>query len=163
MVAPVNGCDDATKFIGREAFVEIGFACPTEDPSTVTLLPIGAVTTKGLENSANAASVYADDSFGYDEELIVNSVLGVTLEGYSRREDGTRSNQTRLEIYYNNAVSAGRQPTVLLRYTRPNITATFYANIKSFSPSDPIDSASSFSVEFGKAPSDFAPTFVETV
>lgn len=159
------GCTNAvSKYIGKTATLEIAFQCPDIDPASATFLPIGAVTTKGFELTANETSVYADDSGGFDENLIVNSSFSLNCEGISRTSDGTDSNQTALFKYYFSSVSAGEQPTVLVRYTWPDVTLVAYMNMTAFNRTDPTDDKSTFTSGFSKAPSpSYPPTLTDTI
>jgi hypothetical protein len=158
------GCPTGSKYIGRVATLEIAFQCADADPAGATFLPIGAVTTKGFELSANETSVYADDSGGFDENLIVNSSFSISCEGYSRSGDATDSNQTALMLYYFNSLVTNTQPVVLVRYTWPDLTLLAYMNVNAFNRSDPVDDKSSFTSGFSKAPSPaYQPTLTATV
>ena len=157
------GCATLSKYIGRTATLEIALLCPDQDPATATYLPLGAVTTKSFELSANETSVYADDSGGFDENLIVNSAFTISAEGYSRSSDGTGSNQTAIYKYYFNSFADNEQPTVLIRYTWPDVTLVAYMNINAFNRSDPTDDKSSYTIGFSKAPSpSYPPTLTDT-
>ena len=158
------GCTTGSKYIGRVATLEIAFQCADADPAGATFLPIGAVTTKGFELSANETSVYADDSGGFDENLIVNSSFSLSCEGISRSADGVDSNQTQLMKYYFNSLVSGTQPVVLVRYTWPDVTLVAYMNVNAFNRSDPVEDKSTFTSGFSKAPSPaYPPTLTDSV
>lgn len=157
------GCPATANYIGRVATVEIAIQCGDVDPATATFLKLGAVTTKSFELSANETSVYSDLSGGFDENLIVNSSFTISAEGYSIAQDGTDVNQTSVYKYYFNSFQANEQPTVLVRYTWPDVTLIAYMNINAFNRSDPVDDKSSYTIGFSKAPSpSYPPTLTDT-
>lgn len=157
------GCPITDKYVGRRATLEIAFLCPTGDISGANFLPIGATTTKSFDMSANETSVYADDSGGFDDQVIVNSTFAFSVEGYSRASDGTDSNQSMFFQYYFDALVASEQPIVLVRYTWPDKTLTAFMNINAFTRSDPVDDKSAFTTGFSIAPSSaYRPTLVNT-
>lgn len=155
------GCPITDKYVGRRATLEVAFLCPIANISGATFLPIGATTTRSFELSANETSVYADDSGGFDDQVIVNSTFSLDVEGISRSSDGTDSNQSAFFQYYFDAVSGNEQPIVLVRYTWPDKILTAFMNINSFNRSDPVDDKSTFTTGFSVAPSSvFRPTLV---
>lgn len=147
------GCPTTDKYIGRIATLEIAFLCPIADISGATFLPIGATTTKNFGLTANAASAYADDSGGFDDQLVVNSSFELSVSGQSRSADGVDSNQSALLQYYFDSVAGNEQPIVLVRYTWPDKTLTAFMNTTEFSREDPVDGVSTFSASFVVAPS----------
>ena len=156
-------CTVTDKYIGRVATLEIAFLCPTGDISGANFLPIGATTTKSFDFTANETSGYADDSGGFDDQLIVNSAFSLSVEGMSRSSDGTLSNQSAFFQYYFDALAGNAQPIVLVRYTWPDKTLTAFMNINAFTRSDPVDDKSTFTSGFSIAPSSvFRPTLVDT-
>lgn len=156
------GCPTTDKYIGRVATLEVAFLCPIADISGATFVPIGATTTKSFELTANETSAYADDSGGFDDQLIVNSGFTLSVEGMSRSEDGTLSNQSRLLQYYFDALAGNEQPIVLVRYTWPDKILTAFMNINSFNRSDPVADVSTFTTGFSVAPSSvYRPTLVD--
>lgn len=157
------GCPTRQNYIGRDATIEFALQCGDVDPATASFLPIGAVDTKSFELTANETSVFSDLSGGFDENLIVNSSFTISAEGYSIAEDGTLTNQTALYKYYFNAVQNSEQPTVLIRYTWPDVTLVAYMNISTFNRSDPSSDASTYTLNLTNAPSsDFPPTLTDT-
>lgn len=157
------GCPVTDKYIGRVAILEVAFLCPIADISGATFLPIGATTTKSFDFTANETSVYADDSGGFDDQIIVNSSFSLSVEGMSRASDGTISNQSALFQYYFDALADNSQPVVLVRYTWPDKTLTAFMNINAFTRSDPVDDKSTFTTGFSIAPSSvYRPTLVDT-
>lgn len=156
-------CPITDKYVGRRATLEIAFLCPTGDISGANFLQIGATTTKSFDFTANETSVYADDSGGFDDQVIVNSSFSLSVEGMSRASDGTLSNQSAFFQYYFNALAANEQPIVLVRYTWPDKTLTAFMNINAFTRSDPVDDKSTFTTGFSIAPSsEYRPTLVDT-
>lgn len=156
------GCTSSTHYQGRVAVLEIAFQCPDVDPALATYLKIGAATTKNINMTASTSDTTSDLSGGFSDSIVTTSALELGVDVVSTVADGALINQTGLFQYYFDAISATpiEQPTVLVRYTWPDLTLVAYMNITDFSRTDPDAETSTASIAFSKAPS---PAFPATL
>jgi hypothetical protein len=156
--------------VGRNSTLNVAIAGVSNDPSSVTMLPLGAITTKSFSIDGN--TLEANDSFassGYTENQLATSSLSLSVSGNYIRAADDYPNYTFINALLKHRATAISQdlstdPVILVEYVRPDITITFYALISSISVEDPDAELSTFTMELVNATSpDYPPTFVDTV
>jgi len=159
-----------TRLVGRNSSISVAIQDPTEDPSTSTLKPLGAVTTKSFTIDGN--SLEANDSSassGFTENQISTSSLSLSVSGNYVRDTTSYPNDAFISDLLVHRVNSIKQdlsedPIILVKYVRPDITLTAYMIITSISIEDPDADYSTFTLELSNAVSpDYPPTFVATV
>lgn len=152
--------------IGRNSTLQIAIQCTSVDPATSTLLPLGAVTTKSFSIDGNEMT--ANDSFsssGFTENQLSTSTLTLSVSGNYVRDADSYPNaafisQLLVERFGAVQQDLSKDPIVLVKYVRPDVTLTAYMIIKSISVEDPDEEFSTFSAEFSLATS---PTYPPTL
>lgn len=163
------GCTNK-RLIGRNSTLEFAIQCTDVDPATSTLLPLGAVTTKSFSIDGNELT--ANDSFsssGFTENQLSTSTLTLSVSGNYVRDADSYPNagfisDLLIERFGAVAQDLSKDPIVLIRYVRPDVTLTAYMILKSISVEDPDAEYSTFTAEFSNATSPtYPPTLVKTV
>lgn len=149
---------------GREVALEVAYACGDVNPLTLAWAPIGALRTKEFNLTWDTSDASSDDSIGSLRANIATwQTLEVTFDGVCKRQDGTKSNQTRLAKH---TISPGPdysgQPVVWVRMTFPDLTFIFYALSTEMSRSAPFDDIATFNGAFSATESDFGLIVVDT-
>lgn len=133
----------SSKFVGKSVLAEFALACGDVDPMTLTWLPLGAARNKSLTMSADTVDATADDSVGsFRDTLITYKTFEVSIDGVTRRDDGTTSNQ---QLLFNHFVT-DPQPYVWLRLTGPINTVIGFCVLTEFSQEFPYDDIATYSI-----------------
>lgn len=131
------------KFVGKSVLAEFALACGDVDPMTLTWLPLGAARNKSLTMSADTVDATADDSVGsFRDTLITYKTFEVSIDGVTKRDDGTTSNQ---QLLFDHFVT-DPQPYVWLRLTGPINTVIGFCVLTEFSQEFPYDDVATYSV-----------------
>lgn len=131
------------KFVGKSVLAEFALACGDVDPNTLTWLPLGAARNKSLTMSADTVDATADDSVGgFRDTLITYKTFEVSIDGVTKRDDGTTSNQ---QLLFNHFVT-DPQPYVWIRLTGPINTVIGFCILTEFSQEFPYDDIATYSL-----------------
>lgn len=131
------------KFVGKSVLAEFALACGDVDPLTLTFLPLGAARNKSLTMSADTVDATADDSVGsFRDTLITYKTFETAVDGVTKRDDGTTSNQ---QLLFNHFVT-DPQPYVWIRLTGPINTVTGFCVLTEFSQEFPYDDIATYSM-----------------
>lgn len=133
----------SSKFVGKSVLAEFALACGDVDPMTLTWLPLGAARNKSLTMSADTVDATADDSVGsFRDTLITYKTFEVSIDGVTKRDDGTTSNQ---QLLFDHFVT-DPQPYVWLRLTGPINTVIGFCVLTEFSQEFPYDDIATYSI-----------------
>lgn len=131
------------KFVGKSVLAEFALACGDVDPLTLTWLPLGAARNKSLTMSADTVDATADDSVGsFRDTLITYKTFETSIDGVTKRDDGTTSNQ---QLLFNHFVT-DPQPYVWIRLTGPINTVIGFCVLTEFSQEFPYDDIATYSI-----------------
>lgn len=131
------------KFVGKSVLAEFALACGDVDPLTLSWLPLGAARNKSLTMSADTVDATADDSVGsFRDTLITYKTFEVSIDGVTKRDDGTTTNQ---QLLFNHFVT-DPQPYVWIRLTGPINTVTGFCVLTEFSQEFPYDDVATYSM-----------------
>ena len=131
------------KFVGKNVLAEFALACGDVDPMTLTWLPLGAARNKSLTMSADTVDATADDSVGsFRDTLITYKTFEVSIDGVTKRDDGTTSNQ---QVLFEHFVT-DPQPYVWIRLTGPINTVIGFCVLTEFSQEFPYDDVATYSI-----------------
>jgi len=133
----------SSKFVGKSVLAEFALACGDVDPMTLTWLPMGAARNKSLTMSADTVDATADDSVGgFRDTLITYKTFEVSIDGVTKRDDGTTSNQ---QLLFDHFVT-DPQPYIWLRLTGPINTVIGFCILTEFSQEFPYDDIATYSI-----------------
>lgn len=133
----------SSKFVGKSVLAEFALACGDVDPLTLTWLPLGAARNKSLTMSADTVDATADDSVGgFRDTLITYKTFEVSIDGVTKRDDGTTSNQ---QLLFDHFVT-DPQPYIWLRLTGPINTVIGFCILTEFSQEFPYDDIATYSI-----------------
>lgn len=133
----------SSKFVGKDVLVEFALACGDVDPKTLTWMPLGAAKNKSLTMSADTVDATDDSSVGsFRETLITYKTFEASVDGNTRRDDGTVSNQ---QVLFKHFVE-DPQPYVWLRMTGPINTVIGFCVLTEYSQEYPNDDIATYSV-----------------
>ncbi len=133
----------SSKFVGKSVLAEFALACGDVDPMTLTWLPLGAARNKSLTISADTVDATADDSVGsFRDTLITYKTFEVSIDGVTKRDDGTTSNQ---QLLFDHFVT-DPQPYVWIRLTGPINTVIGFCVLTEFSQEFPYDDIATYSI-----------------
>jgi Bacterial surface proteins containing Ig-like domains len=133
----------SSKFVGKSVLAEFALACGDVDPMTLTWLPLGAARNKSLTMSADTVDATADDSVGsFRDTLITYKTFEVSIDGVTKRDDGTTSNQ---QLLFEHFVT-DPQPYVWIRLTGPINTVIGFCVLTEFSQEFPYDDIATYSI-----------------
>ena len=131
------------KFVGKSVLAEFALACGDVDPNTLTFLPLGAARNKSLTMSADTVDATADDSVGsFRDTLITYKTFEVSIDGVTKRDDGTTTNQ---QLLFDHFVT-DPQPYVWIRLTGPINTVIGFCVLTEFSQEFPYDDVATYSI-----------------
>lgn len=131
------------KFVGKSVLAEFALACGDVDPLTLTWLPLGAARNKSKTMSADTVDATADDSVGsFRDTLITYKTFELSIDGVTKRDDGTTSNQQLLANHF----ETDPQPYVWMRLTGPINTTTAFCVLTEFSEEYPYDEVATYSM-----------------
>ena len=133
----------SSKFVGKSVLAEFALACGDVDPMTLTWLPLGAARNKSITMSADTVDATADDSVGsFRDTLITYKTFEVSIDGVTKRDDGTTSNQQLLAEHF----VTDPQPYVWIRLTGPIKTTIGFCILTEFSEEYPYDEIATYSL-----------------
>ena len=133
----------SSKFVGKSVLAEFALACGDVDPMTLTWLPLGAARNKSITMSADTVDATADDSVGsFRDTLITYKTFEVSIDGVTKRDDGTTSNQQLLAEHF----VTDPQPYVWFRLTGPIKTTIGFCILTEFSEEYPYDEIATYSL-----------------
>lgn len=133
----------SSKFVGKSVLAEFALACGDVDPMALTWLPLGAARNKSLTMSADTVDATADDSVGsFRDTLITYKTFEVSIDGVTKRDDGTTTNQ---QLLFNHFVT-DPQPYVWIRLTGPINTVIGFSVLTEFSQEFPYDDVATYSI-----------------
>lgn len=133
----------SSKFVGKSVLAEFALACGDVDPMTLTWLPLGAARNKSITMSADTVDATADDSVGsFRDTLITYKTFEVSIDGVTKRDDGTTSNQQLLSEHF----VTDPQPYVWIRLTGPIKTTIGFCILTEFSEEYPYDEIATYSL-----------------
>lgn len=133
----------SSKFVGKSVLAEFALACGDVDPMTLTWLPLGAARNKSITMSADTVDATADDSVGsFRDTLITYKTFEVSIDGVTKRDDGTTSNQQLLAEHF----VTDPQPYVWIRLTGPIKTTIGFCILTEFSEEYPYDEIATYSM-----------------
>lgn len=162
--------DTNKRLVGRNSTLSVAIQNTSEDPSTSTLLPLGAITTKSFSIDGN--TLEANDSFassGFSENQLSTSSLSLSVSGNYVRDPDSYPNAEFISALLVHRFGAIKQdlsedPIILVEYVRADVTLTAYMLINSISVEDPDADLSTFTLELSNATSPtYPPTLVATV
>lgn len=133
----------SSKFVGKSVLAEFALACGDVDPMTLTWLPLGAARNKSITMSADTVDATADDSVGsFRDTLVTYKTFEVSIDGVTKRDDGTTSNQQLLSEHF----VTDPQPYVWIRLTGPIKTTIGFCILTEFSEEYPYDEIATYSL-----------------
>lgn len=133
----------SSKFVGKSVLAEFALACGDVDPMTLTWLPLGAARNKSITMSADTVDATADDSVGsFRDTLVTYKTFEVSIDGVTKRDDGTTSNQQLLAEHF----VTDPQPYVWIRLTGPIKTTIGFCILTEFSEEYPYDEIATYSL-----------------
>lgn len=133
----------SSKFVGKSVLAEFALACGDVDPMTLTWLPLGAARNKSLTMSADTIDATADDSVGgFRDTLITYKTFEVSIDGVTKRDDGTTANQ---QLLFDHFVT-DPQPYLWLRLTGPINTVIGFCILTEYSQEFPYDDVATYSI-----------------
>jgi uncharacterized protein YjdB len=133
----------SSKFVGKSVLAEFALACGDVDPMTLTWLPLGAARNKSLTMSADTVDATADDSVGgFRDTLITYKTFEVSIDGVTKRDDGTTANQ---QLLFDHFVT-DPQPYLWLRLTGPINTVIGFSILTEYSQEFPYDDVATYSI-----------------
>jgi predicted secreted protein len=110
---------------------------------TLTWLPLGAARNKSITMSADTVDATADDSVGsFRDTLITYKTFEVSIDGVTKRDDGTTTNQ---QLLFNHFVT-DEQPYAWIRLTGPINTVIGFCILTEFSQEFPYDEIATYSL-----------------
>jgi uncharacterized protein YjdB len=110
---------------------------------TLTWLPLGAARNKSLTMSADTVDATADDSVGgFRDTLITYKTFEVSIDGVTKRDDGTTANQ---QLLFDHFVT-DPQPYLWLRLTGPINTVIGFSILTEYSQEFPYDDVATYSI-----------------
>lgn len=132
------------KFVGKNVLAEFALACGDVDPTTLTWLPLGAVRNKSKTMTADTVDATADDSSGgFRETLITYKKFELDMDGVTKRDDGTTSNQQILANHF----ATDPQPYVWVRLTGPINSTVAFCVMTEFSEKFPYDDVATYTMK----------------
>ena len=145
--------------IGRSSKINVAIACVDQDPSGLTLLPLGAVTTKSFNIEGN--TLEATDSFassGFTENQMGTSSFTISVSGNYVRDAGNYPNFMFISQLLKHRFNSVKQdlsqdPVIYVEYVRADVTIKGFMLINSISVEDPDAEFSTFSLELSNATS----------
>lgn len=145
--------------VGRNSKINVAIACADQDPSGLTLLPLGAVTTKSFNVEGN--TLEANDSFassGFTENQLGTSSFSVSVSGNYVRDSSNYPNNLFINQLLKHRINAVKQdlsqdPVIYVEYVRPDVTIKAYMLITSINIEDADAELSSFTMELSNATS----------
>lgn len=147
--------NEKSLLLGRNMVFEVADGCADTVPLEAEWKSLGALTSKGKDYSPNTVSSEADDTQGYVENFTTTADLTVSVEGEVRKNDRLDEyGITNLEIYFNEEMKAGRQPSIWIRLVAGSSQLVAYMNITALSVDGGTNDIVSFSVEFKVAEAD---------
>lgn len=156
--------------VGRMTTMSVAIQDTTNDPSTSTLSPLGAITTKGFNIDGNNIEVNdSSNSSGFTESQLSSSTFTLSVSGNCIRDPSLFPNDITIDALiehrFNCVVQGlGESPVILVEYKRPTKTLTAYMIINSISIDDPDADLTTFSMELSLATSPTYPlTYVDTI
>lgn len=133
----------SSKFVGKSVLAEFALACGDVDQMTLTWLPLGAARNKSITMSADTVDATADDSVGsFRDTLVTYKTFEVSIDGVTKRDDGTTSNQQLLAEHF----VTDPQPYVWIRLTGPIKTTIGFCILTEFSEEYPYDEIATYSL-----------------
>ena len=137
--------------------LDIAFACGDVNPSTLTFMPVGAMTSKSFNAENDTVDATSDKSVGgVRGNLTTYKNITVSGSAFARRDDDAASNLKRLtkhalkpEAGFNN------QPVVWVRMTYPDLTFIVYMIISSIGREASVGELVTSDIEFASTSSDF--------
>lgn len=132
-----------SKFVGKDVLFEFALACGDVDPETLSWLPLGAARNKSIDISSDTVDATADDSVGsFRETLTTFKTFEVAVDGVTKRDDGTTTNQYVLFEHY----ITDPQPYVWIRLTGPIKTVVAFCVLTSFNEAAPYDDVMTYDI-----------------
>lgn len=132
-----------SKFVGKDVLFEFALACGDVDPSSLSWLPLGAARNKSQNISSDTVDATADDSVGsFRDTLTTFKTFEVTVDGVTKRDDGTTTNQYVLFQHY----VTDPQPYCWIRMTGPIKTVVAFCVLTEFSEEAPYDDVMTYSI-----------------
>lgn len=132
-----------SKFVGKDVLFEFALACGDVDPEGLSWLPLGAARNKSQNISSDTVDATADDSVGsFRETLTTFKTFEVTVDGVTKRDDGTTTNQYVLFQHY----ITDPQPYCWIRLTGPIKTVVAFCVLTEFTEEAPYDDVMTYSI-----------------
>lgn len=132
-----------SKFVGKDVLFEFALACGDVDPDTLTWLPLGAARNKSQNISSDTVDATADDSVGsFRDTLTTFKTFEVSVDGVTKRDDGTTTNQY---VLFNHYIT-DPQPYCWIRLTGPIKTVVAFCVLTEFSEEAPYDDVMTYSI-----------------
>lgn len=108
-------CTTSSNMIGKTLTVGFAIGCGDDVFTGLTYLPLGTISDKQLEFSANTDDNTNDLSGAVTSSIVVNTALTLSVSGFLTTNDSALSAQNALITYYWTELEAGRQPTVWVK------------------------------------------------
>lgn len=132
-----------TKFVGKDVLLEFALACGDVEPGTLSWMKLGAGRNKSINISSDTVDATADDSSGsFRDTLTTFKTFELSVDGVTRRDDGTSTNQYVLLNHY----ITDPQPYVWFRLTGPIKTVVAFCVLTEFSEEAPYDDVMTYSI-----------------
>lgn len=148
-----------TKFVGKDVLFEFALACGDVAVEDLNWLPLGACRNKSQTMSSDTVDATADDSVGgIRETLTTYKTFEVSVDGVTKRDDGTTANQYVLFQHY----ITDPQPYVWIRLTGPIKTTIAFCVLTEFSEEYPYDDVATYSIAASATASDAGIVVEET-
>jgi hypothetical protein len=119
-------CENEALDIGRNMIVAWAPGCGNDDPTQAATpkLPykaLGYTTTKNINDTTRTVSANNDSSGPYEKELQVGRGVEIPVSVFSAKDVADVSSHEELRDYRNAEIDAGRQATVWLWLTDPQM------------------------------------------
>jgi len=134
-------CDTDIDF-GKFLAVSWASGCGSDDQTALSYKPVGVTQSKSLDESSTEVDTTNDDSGAEMETALTRMSAEITVSGFNSLKDTVTTSQKELRAYRRTELSAGRQPTMWLKFVEQNgldnifVFVIFTGNTRSFGTDD---------------------------
>lgn len=119
-------CGESTNFPGKGVLYEWASGCGSDDHLTKLYKKFGTTNTKSLNTSAETTSNTNDQSGAYTSSIVTRLNPEISVAGFATSKDSVTSNQVELYKLFHAEAQAGRQPSVWIKKSGPNLPIIEY-------------------------------------
>ena len=134
-------CDTDIDF-GKFLAVSWAAGCGDDDHTALTYKPVGVTQSKSLDEASTEVDVTNDDSGAENETALTRMTAEITVSGFNSLKDTVTTSQKELRAYRRTELTAGRQPTMWLKFVEANgldniyVFVIFTSNTRSYGTDD---------------------------